>query len=984
MYEPIQLEHKLNRITYERICEGLRNGNKICTIQPTGTGKSYLYLKFLQERQAVYQNVLFITSYNCIIDQFEKKLRKEEYGISIKNFNSVIYSNLKDREGDAFDLIILDEFHHAGSNGARKQLDILFNNNPTAKILGADATPIRYLDNEADMTCLFDGQIASEIDLFTAIKENMLLEPVYYSASYDLSDYIPEFLKLSELNQYKNSYISRLHCYIQRKLDFSDTMNYIFREIIPNQGQIYSYGRYLLFCRDVPHLKKMMNEANRKWVNHAPYPVRIYYDYSNSPSHPENDLNAFINDTEPVMRLFFSIDMVNEGFHISASDDLSSSTTTMHKSTADSSGYFLSQILFISKEIIGVFMLRTTTSGNVYYQQFGRCLSIMNREFPPLIFDLVCNYLLLTEKNRNLRDSDLSEELLLMDDDASEPTVSMSQSTLPDERTSCISSISPFPDNRNTSGISPEQPPSAVSHFPDKILSPSISEDSHHYKPDSHESLPFSSAPTVVHETPDQPVSLPIIIVSHEQPCSIPSQTNSPAVQQPSYGTQNPDLYRSQSAMSAAANSTSIHSFNSQWDTFPVYSDMTSLPSESTLVLSSPGSSASVSGINTDSSEAFPPSVPDSQRFISQTQPQSEDVSFQDSVPYTSDNTESNSSSEKVSPLPDTPGRKEILHVPDQIFSRLDDFLTQYPLTITIDQMDMIELLQLLRKHASTTYLNYECGIAVAKEYIRNGYSLYNVPEGFVYLGFPLYNWIIQMRRRKSIRHPNHLNNEQIHVLDSIGFPWYCDRIWLNNFKLAQKYYFEHGTLEMKKEWLTDENKHLPDWLAYQRQRKAGKGKPLFQLEIDLLESIGISWDGRHNLNNWFYQFERFKELYKIYGLAIPSGNTDTQPTYRWMKMQIHYMNHPEKSPLSHNQVCLLEKYIQPKDRLPAFEQKMNSLRAFIQANNRKPQKNASDPEEKRLFNFVNNQLRRKIISKMDPHKKAQFEELGYNISAFE
>ena len=76
-FEQIQLKHKLNKETYKRICMMLEDSDKVCTIQPTGTGKSFIYLKLLQDNQHLFKNVLFISSYKTIVDLFLEKLENK-------------------------------------------------------------------------------------------------------------------------------------------------------------------------------------------------------------------------------------------------------------------------------------------------------------------------------------------------------------------------------------------------------------------------------------------------------------------------------------------------------------------------------------------------------------------------------------------------------------------------------------------------------------------------------------------------------------------------------------------------------------------------------------------------------------------------------------------------------------------------------------------------------------------------------------------
>lgn len=92
------------------------------------------------------------------------------------------------------DYIVLDEFHRCGAQMWGKGVQNLLDLYPAVPVLGLSATNIRYLDNQRDMADeLFDGNIASQMTLGEAIVRGILNPPKYilsmYSFKRDLERY---------------------------------------------------------------------------------------------------------------------------------------------------------------------------------------------------------------------------------------------------------------------------------------------------------------------------------------------------------------------------------------------------------------------------------------------------------------------------------------------------------------------------------------------------------------------------------------------------------------------------------------------------------------------------------------------------------------------------------------------------------------------------------------------------------------------------
>jgi len=151
-----------NQKAYDNVIEHFENSNRTCVIHPTGTGKSFIALKWLYENKD--KKCLFLTSTDIIIDQLVKYMAK--CGLKLSDFPNLeigTYQGLKDNT-NKYDCIVLDEFHRCGALEWGKKVNNLLENNKESKILGTSATPIRYLDEKRDMSEeIFYGDIASKM-----------------------------------------------------------------------------------------------------------------------------------------------------------------------------------------------------------------------------------------------------------------------------------------------------------------------------------------------------------------------------------------------------------------------------------------------------------------------------------------------------------------------------------------------------------------------------------------------------------------------------------------------------------------------------------------------------------------------------------------------------------------------------------------------------------------------------------------------------
>lgn len=342
-----------NKQAYENVLKKFETSNKTCIIHPTGTGKSFIALKWLYENRN--KKCLFLTSTEVIIDQFKRYIGKSNLTLNdFPNLQIKTYQSLNNNI-ENYDCIVLDEFHRCGANVWGKEVNKILNNNCNAKILGISATPIRYLDKQRDMSEeIFEGNIASKMSLAEAISLGILPVPIYVNCIYSFKEDIDKIQ--NKINKYKNN---KEKVILQQRLDKAkeqlekvDGLDKIFSKYFPKKS-----GKFVVFCKDKEHMRKMQEEA-KKWfldVNKNINIGEVCYDIPDINN--KYTIDRFNNSKNDDINLLFSVNMLIEGLHVENND--------------------------------GVIMLRPTSSLIIYLQQLGRALATCKER--PYIFDIVNN-----------------------------------------------------------------------------------------------------------------------------------------------------------------------------------------------------------------------------------------------------------------------------------------------------------------------------------------------------------------------------------------------------------------------------------------------------------------------------------------------------------------------------------------------------------------------------------------------------------------
>ena len=350
-----------NERAYHAAVRMMEQYGKAAIVHPTGTGKSYIAFKLIEDNPE--KVVIWLSPSEYIFKTQLESLKRNDPDFPLANVHFYTYAKLMcctqaqldDIAAQKPAYIILDEFHRAGAECWGESTVALLKLCSDAKLLGLTATNIRYLDNNRDMAEeLFDSRVASDMTLGEAIVRGILPTPNYVTTVYqyqkDLARYQTRVdnLRSAGIQDVNQKYLDAL----RRALEQADGLDRVFAHHITNKS-----GKYIVFCANKEHMDEMISHVP-EWFAKVNAEVAIYEAYSDDPG-TDKAFADFKADESDRLKLLFCIDMLNEGVHVEG--------------------------------ISGVILFRPTISPIIYKQQIGRALTAGDNS-APLILDVVNNF----------------------------------------------------------------------------------------------------------------------------------------------------------------------------------------------------------------------------------------------------------------------------------------------------------------------------------------------------------------------------------------------------------------------------------------------------------------------------------------------------------------------------------------------------------------------------------------------------------------
>ena len=320
---------------YEELCMALEEKDRVAYISATGTGKSFVGGKYVEEHDG---KTLILVPSDVIREGWKKILPDAD----VITYQSML-TGCPDLS--SFSMLICDEMHHLGAERWGETFQTL-TADFRGKILGMTATPVRFLDQARNMAEeLFDGNMVIGVELPEAIDQGILPTMTYHPALFSLPTLKSKKVPHPETDQRTAKLI--------HKLDLLASKN-CFQGILKKYLSPAEPHKVAVFVDSIPELKKVRGLIEE-----------IYPDAGHFIAHsqmPGSEIKRIISDFESAegFNLIYTVDLLNEGAHINGVDT--------------------------------VVMFRKTDSPIVYLQQLGRALNNDMADKRVTVFDFVSNY----------------------------------------------------------------------------------------------------------------------------------------------------------------------------------------------------------------------------------------------------------------------------------------------------------------------------------------------------------------------------------------------------------------------------------------------------------------------------------------------------------------------------------------------------------------------------------------------------------------
>lgn len=310
----------------------LQGHHRNLLVSATGTGKTVMAALDYQRLRARLPRarLLFVAHRKEILDQslatFRHALRDASFGELwvggdrpdhfehvFASIQSLSTRGLDHLPRDHFDVVIIDEFHHAAAPTYKVLLDHLL----PRELLGLTATPER--GDDEPILQWFDGRIAAELRLWDAIDQHRLVPFAYYGIA-DATDY--RQISWRRGRGYDPQELSNL---VTGDQVLARRIIANVAKVVPNPGSMRALG----FCISVAHARFMADEFNAAGL--AAIAV--------SADTPRDERRQALQALEAGdLRVVFSVDLFNEGVDIPSVD------TLLLLRPTDSSTVFLQQL----------------------------------------------------------------------------------------------------------------------------------------------------------------------------------------------------------------------------------------------------------------------------------------------------------------------------------------------------------------------------------------------------------------------------------------------------------------------------------------------------------------------------------------------------------------------------------------------------------------------------------------------------------------
>ncbi len=287
--------------------------------------------EILEQSQAVFRHVLRDGAFGELWVGGNRPTQWDHVFASVQSINA---NDVESIEQGQFDVVIIDEFHHA----AASSYEALLNHLKPKHLLGLTATPERA--DGLDVLRWFGGEVAVELRLWDALEQG-LLSPFHYFGIHDSSDL--SGVKWRRGRGYDSGELTNL--YTGDDLWVSKVLQSV-NEKVGDPKSMKALG----FCVSINHAEFMASRFNRAGIRSKSL---------TSQTAGAERRQALSDLRSGQLQVLFTVDLFNEGVDIPSADV--------------------------------VLMLRPTESATVFLQQLGRGLRRSEGKDVLTVLDFVGN-----------------------------------------------------------------------------------------------------------------------------------------------------------------------------------------------------------------------------------------------------------------------------------------------------------------------------------------------------------------------------------------------------------------------------------------------------------------------------------------------------------------------------------------------------------------------------------------------------------------
>lgn len=345
-----------NQEIYNEIESKLQDNSTGYIVQPTGTGKSYLIAKYIQEH--IEEKLILIAPNKIIIDSVKEITGKLPAHISFQTYQYLSKDLNRTRNiANGIRHILIDEFHHAGASTWSKAINELIVSADNPFVLGFSATPERDNDDIDVASMFFGNNCIHSLSLFECWDRKILPMPKLVQSFIEidimLSRIEEELIKKSNSQQNTVKRIQKQIQDIKSKYISIASLETVINDFIPHDTT-----RAIVFVPSIDSIPSQMETLSNCFSNLGFAPSCFQVHSKQSDKENKRQLEEFKSKNTGI-NLMFSVDKLIEGIHV--------------------------------EDVDALLLLRSTESVRIALQQLGRCLS-SGKKSTPVVLDLVNNY----------------------------------------------------------------------------------------------------------------------------------------------------------------------------------------------------------------------------------------------------------------------------------------------------------------------------------------------------------------------------------------------------------------------------------------------------------------------------------------------------------------------------------------------------------------------------------------------------------------